>query len=212
MKQLEAIGPRTPDAWQFFERRYNPPMIILFLHGWTSIPGGIKSPFSLTAATRHHPQRMARPARHPKLQRNSVMKIASMLTLVSAGLLLAADNPPGDTSKKIRELHKEYVAALQQAADLLAVEYKNERRSYDELFQGRLLLLKAKLEASETGAERVKFQENIVEMMKEREASLVDALKFEKVDALKVLNAKAERIKAEIALEVAKGNSVKPLK
>jgi hypothetical protein len=147
--------------------------------------------------------------RHPKLQRNAVMKIALTLTLLSAGLLLAADDSQGDARRKIRELHKEYIATLQQAADLLTAEYKNDRRSYEELFQGRLLVLKAKLDAAETGAERVKFREGIVEMMKEKEARLVEALKFEKVDALKVLNAKADRIKAEIALEEAKGSGAK---
>jgi len=137
------------------------------------------------------------------------MKIALTLTILSAGLLMAADNSPGDAGKKIRDLRQEYVAALQQAEDLLTTEYKNDTRSYEELFQGRLRLLNAKLDAAETRPERVKFHEKIVEMMKEKEASLVDALKFKKVDALKVLNAKADRIKAEIAWEEAKGNDVK---
>ena len=140
------------------------------------------------------------------------MKIAITLTVISAGLLLAADNSQVDASKKIRELHKEHIAALQQAADLLTAEYNNDRRSYEELFQGRLLVLNAKLDASETGQERIKLHENIVEMMKEREALLVKSLKVEIVDTLKVLNAKADRIKAEIGLEEAKANGVKQLK
>jgi hypothetical protein len=141
-----------------------------------------------------------------------MMKIALALTVLSAGLLLAADNPQVDASKKIRELHKEHIAALQQVADMLTAEYKNDRRSYEELFQGRLSVLKAKLDAAETGPERVKLYESIVELTKEKETFLVQALKLEKVDALKVLNAKADRIKAEIALEEARGNGVKQLK
>jgi hypothetical protein len=140
------------------------------------------------------------------------MKIALTLTVLSAGLLLAADNPQVDASNRIRELHKEHIAALQQAADLLTAEYKNERRSYEELFQGRLRVLNAELDASEAGQDRIKLHESIVELMKDREAFLVQSLKLEKVDTLKVLNAKADRIKAEIALEEAKGNGVKRLK
>jgi hypothetical protein len=141
--------------------------------------------------------------------KSSAMKIAVTLTLLSAGLLIAADNSPADSSKKIRDLRKDYVAVLQQAADLLAAEYKNDTRSYDEVFQGRLLLLYAKLEAAETGPERIKFRESILEMMKEKEARFVEALKFDKVDSLQVFHAKADRIKAEIALEEAKASGGK---
>jgi hypothetical protein len=137
------------------------------------------------------------------------MKIALTLTVLSAGLLIAADNFAADAGKKIRDLRQDYIAALEQAETLLTAEYKNDRRSYEELFQGRLLLLTAKLDAAETGPERVKFYEKIVELTKEKEGFMVDALKFDKVDALKVLNAKADRMKAEIALEKAKGNDVK---
>ncbi len=140
------------------------------------------------------------------------MKIALTLTVLAAGLLLAADNSHADTTKKIRELHKEHIAVLQQAADLLTTEYNNDRRSYEDLFQGRLLVLKAKLDASEAGQERIKLYENIVELMKEREAVLAKSLNMETVDVLKVLNAKADRIKAEIALEEAKASGVKPTK
>ena len=41
-------------------------------------------------------------------------------------------------------------------------------------------------------------------MMKEKEDLLVQALKVDNVDALNVLNAKAERIKAELGLEEAR--------
>lgn len=143
------------------------------------------------------------------------MKIVLTLTILSAlsaGLLLAAGNIEVDASQKIRELRKEQIATLQQAADLLNAEYKNERRTYEEVFQGRLRLLNAKLAASETGQERIKIHESIVELMKEREASLAESLKMEIVDALEVLNAKADRIKAEIALEEAKGTGAKQLK
>jgi hypothetical protein len=137
-----------------------------------------------------------------------MMKIALTLTVLSAGLLLAADGSRVDASEKVRDLYKEYIGALEQAADLLTAEYKNDRRSYEELFQGRLRVLNAKLDAAETAEERVKFRESMVDLMKEKETFLVQALKFEKVDKLKVLNAKADRIKAEIALEQAKGNGV----
>lgn len=140
------------------------------------------------------------------------MKSALTLTVLSAGLLLAAGNPEVDANQKVRELYKEHITALQQVVDLLNAEYKNERRSYEQVFQGRLLLLNAKLNAAETGQERVKFYESIVELMKEREAFLAKALKLETVDELQVLNAKADRIKAQIALEEAKGSGVKQLK
>ena len=72
--------------------------------------------------------------------------------------------------------------------------------------KGRVLLLKAKLDAAETVEERVKLHESIVELMKAREAFMIQALKMEVVDELKVLNAKADRIKAEIGLEQAKSS------
>ena len=62
---------------------------------------------------------MLKPLSHSKHQRNSLMKIVLTLTILSAGLLLAAGNPETDASKKIRELQKEQIATLQQAADLL---------------------------------------------------------------------------------------------
>ncbi len=140
------------------------------------------------------------------------MKIAFAVAFLSAGVLLAAEDSQADAGKRIRELQKEYIGALQQAADLLAAEYKGDRRTYEELFEGRLLLLNAKLNAAETREDRVKIHESIVQLMKDKEAFLIEALKFERVDTLKVLNAKAERIKAEIGLEEAKGNGVKQLK
>jgi hypothetical protein len=138
-----------------------------------------------------------------------MMKNVLMPFVVATVLAMAAGDTRAEGSKTIRDLRKEQIATLQQAADLLAAEYKNERRTYDEVFDGRLLLAQAKLDAAETGPERVKQRQSIVDLMKEREAFFVDALKFEKVDALKVLNVKADRLKAEIALEEAKGTEGK---
>jgi hypothetical protein len=146
------------------------------------------------------------------------MKVSLTLTVIFAGLLLAtgllraAGDPAADASQKIRELHKQRIATLQQAADLLNTEYKDDRRSYDELCQGRLLLVYAKLAAAETGEDRVKLHESIVAMMKEKEDLLVQALKLDNVDALNVLNAKAERLKAELGLEEARISAGKPAK
>ena len=140
------------------------------------------------------------------------MKRTFTLALALAFLLLAAGHSPAQANDKIGELRKQYIAAVQKAFDLLAAEYKNERRSYEELFEGNLRLLNAKLDAAETAQERVKVHESIVGLMKARETFLNQALKSETVDELRVLNAKADRIKAEIALEQAKDSGVMKLK
>ncbi len=130
------------------------------------------------------------------------MKIVLTLTVLSAGLLLAAGNSEGDTSKKIRELHRERIAALQQAVDVLTAQQQNAISSQEDVLQARLLVLNAELDASEAGPERVKLREDVVKLLKEKEAGLSRSRGI--VDPVTILNAKADRIKAEIALEEAK--------
>ena len=138
------------------------------------------------------------------------MKTASALTILAAGLLLGAGDSQ-DAGKQIRELHQARIAVLQQAVDLLISEQKNARRTYDEVLHGRLQLLEAQRDAAETDEARVKFQASIVELLKER-VTVVENLRERAIrGTLDVLNAKAERIKAEIELVELKARGGKPL-
>jgi outer membrane protein TolC len=136
------------------------------------------------------------------------MKIVLTIIVLSAGLLLAASNSHVDSSKKIRALHKERITALQEVVEQLSAAHKNASSSYIDVLQARLQLVHAELDASEGAQERVKCLEKIVELMKEKEALLVQARNSGSTPMWLTLNAKADRIKAEIALEEARGNGV----
>ena len=138
------------------------------------------------------------------------MKIAFTLTVLAAGLLLAAGNSQVDASKKIRELHKERIATLKQVVDAATAEYEigASTTTSEHVSQARLLLLNAELDACETDQERVKVHTSIVELLKENETGLDASVNAGNGSTKELLKAKAERLKAEIALEEAKGKGV----
>lgn len=102
------------------------------------------------------------------------MKIALSLTILAAGLLLAAGDSR-DASKKISELHKEWIVTLKQIVDVATESHKGGSVSAEAVIESRQMLLNAQRDAAETNEERIKFQEGIVELLKEKE-KLTDTL------------------------------------
>ena len=138
------------------------------------------------------------------------MKIAFTLTILAAGLLLAAGNLQVDASKKIRELHKERIATLKQLFEAATAEYETgaSTTTSEHVSQARLALLNAELDACESDQGRVNIHTSIVELLKENETRLDASVNTGNGSKKELLKSKAERLKAEIALEEAKGKGV----
>ncbi|AMV27882.1 hypothetical protein VT84_25995 [Gemmata sp. SH-PL17] len=113
------------------------------------------------------------------------------------------------SAKKVKQLQKERIAALKEAADQLSALHKNGRTSFDEVLETRLLALTAELEAAEKPADRITLYKNIVDVLKEYEQwanARVEAARGIAATALKI---KARRLDAEIHLEQASTRDAK---
>jgi C-terminal processing protease CtpA/Prc len=130
------------------------------------------------------------------------------ITALAAGFLLAADAPKENAEKKLRELHKDRIATLQQITDLYKAQIANGFVTREDIMQAKLQLLKAELDAANTDEERITIQSMIVEMMIEFEEMTAQVVMHSHVDRTVYLKAKAERLKAEIELERLKARNI----
>jgi acetolactate synthase small subunit len=137
------------------------------------------------------------------------MKIALTLSILAVGVLLAADNSETEAKSKIKPLQNELIDTLKKVAETSEVLVRNGRMSVIDAMQDQRAYLDATLDISENNQERISILEAILEKQKTFE-SIAEALKRDaRVTEVVLLKAKAERIKAEIALEKERSNGVK---
>lgn len=146
------------------------------------------------------------------------MKATALIVMVMAtALVVSAANSQDkgraknqdESTKKISDLQKERIAALQAVADVAAHLVKSGQLSIEEACDAKLVLLRAQIDAAETDADRIKFCEDLVEAMKQYE----EIAKARKASAqgteVSVLKVKASRLEAEINLERLKAKMAK---
>jgi outer membrane protein TolC len=141
------------------------------------------------------------------------MKIAFMLSFLAAGVaggvLLTVDNPEANAQSKIKSLQKDLIASLKQVVDIAAQQRNVGRMSPLDALEAQRPFLDVTLDASDTNQERIRVLERIVELQKKIETLAEIGHKNARNSFIDALNAKAARIKAEIALEKEKSNGVK---
>ena len=136
------------------------------------------------------------------------MKTSALIATVVAATFLM-QNQPEDSARKIKELRKERIAALEQVADAMMEMHINGQGSLSEVVGARLLLVQAKVEAAETDAERIKLLEKAVEVTREFEAITKAQREQGDGNLADNLKMKARRLEAEITLEQARARAAK---
>jgi hypothetical protein len=145
---------------------------------------------------------------------------ALILTVLAAALLLAPASPQDnvnpsrkerkeESAKKVKELQKERIATLEEMKNLISVLSKVRLAPHEEVFETRLLLLKAELDAAEKESDRITLYKNTVEVLKEYEQWTADMVKQARGTAYPVLKIKTRRLEVEIDLEREKAKEEK---
>jgi uncharacterized protein YlaN (UPF0358 family) len=109
-----------------------------------------------------------------------------------------------ESAKKVKELQKERIAALEEMAVQLTNLFQNGRVEFDEVIDAQLLLLEAKLEVAEKESDRITLYKNMVDVLKQYEALAGGRAKNAQGTHAAALKIKARRLEAEIRLEQAK--------
>ena len=127
-----------------------------------------------------------------------------------------ADNPksnqPNQSSKKVKALQKERLATLKEIAAESENVFRHGRCPPEDVWQAKLLVLRAELELCDSDRERVAVHEKIVTLAKETEEMQTLRYKAARLSHSDLLTAKANRLEAEVALERAKAKASAPKK
>lgn len=118
-------------------------------------------------------------------------------------------NPPPkertqDPSKKIKELQKERIATLKQAAEVSLRLAQRDRLDVQEAVEDRMTLLKAELEVTEKEPDRITLYTKVLEELKAYEEMAKARHQAARGTELPVHKIKAERLEVEIEIEKAK--------
>src|SRR5262249_8036979 len=121
-------------------------------------------------------------------------------------LLLAAGGMRAEEAKdsRLKELLKEKVAALKEAAALAEKAHQSGAAPLEQVQQANRAVLDAELELCDTDKERVAVLEKIVALTKQQEEQARELEKKSALPAGAVIAARVRRIDAEIALERAR--------
>jgi hypothetical protein len=101
---------------------------------------------------------------------------------------------------RVRELQKERIATLNEAAESSRALAKQGRGEFGEALDARMALLQAELEFAEQEADRVALCKKALESMKELEQLAVARKAAAQGTEVDILKAKAKRLEIEIAL------------
>ena len=148
---------------------------------------------------------------------------ALILTVTAATLLMAPASPQAgvnlsrrdqaeESARKVKELQKERIATLKQMADAIARLYQSGHGSPEEVYEARLLVLEAELDAAEKGSDRITLYKSIVDVSKQFENLAEERVKTGRGTLATALKFKARRLEAEINLERAKAKEAKEAK
>ncbi len=139
---------------------------------------------------------------------------ARILTVLAATLLIAPAsaqdkaNPPRkeptpESARKVKDLQKERLAVLKALTEQLTRLYQGARVEFDELFEARVQLFQAELDAAEKQSDRLTLYKNFVEELKQYEKIAQGRVEAARGSMASVLKIKARRLEAEIRLEQA---------
>ena len=109
-----------------------------------------------------------------------------------------------EPGKKVKELQRERLAALEELTDQLTRLYQNARVDIDELLEARVQLFQARLDSAEKQSDRLTLYKNLVEELKQFEKIAQSRVEAAQGSVASVLKVKARRLEAEIHLEEAK--------
>jgi outer membrane protein TolC len=152
------------------------------------------------------------------------MRMPALILTVMAAILLMAPASPQDrvkpsskerieeSAKKVKELQKERIATLMQMADVITKLYQQGTVSFEEVYEARLMVLKAELDAAEKESDRITLFKNFVDVSKKFENLAEERVKTGRGTQASVLKVKARRLEAEINLERAKAKKAKEAK
>jgi hypothetical protein len=107
----------------------------------------------------------------------------------------------GIGSGHVKELQKERIATLKAVADLITDQYKFSAASVEEVYEARLQVVLAELDAAEKESDRITFYQSVVDVTKEYEKVADQLAKTAKAPGFFVLKVKARRPEAEINLQ-----------
>ncbi|MBI1830963.1 MAG: efflux RND transporter periplasmic adaptor subunit [Planctomycetes bacterium] len=105
---------------------------------------------------------------------------------------------------RLRELLQERAATTRKLLDLVALKVKNLGGAASELREATRLALEAALDACESDQDRVKILQDFLALAKDSERSAVARTRVGQAGEADAADAKAERLRIEIALERAK--------
>ena len=138
--------------------------------------------------------------------------IAATLLIAPAGAQDKENLSPQEQSeraaKKIKELRQQRIVTLKEIVDRLSTLHKEGLASIEELYEARLSVLQAELDAAAPDADRVALYKNIVGVLTEYEQSADAMRKAVRSEGTAYLKIKARRLEAEIQWEEAKTKAV----
>jgi hypothetical protein len=138
-----------------------------------------------------------------------VMLTVTALVVSAANSQEAPKDQQEASARKIRELQKERIAALEGMTDGATRLAKRGSHSIEEACDAWTLLVRAQVDAAEVDLDRIKFYERYVEAMQEFEEMARARKEAARGTEVAVLKAKACRLEAEIALEQLKAKGAK---
>lgn len=130
-----------------------------------------------------------------------IVVIGFAATIVPTPLAAAEPDKPASGNDKIEQMQKERVEALREAAKQISLRFESGTIDIDQLRLATRELLDAELDLCKTNKERVAALEKYVAVAKKHEAIASNFVKTGQAPSTVGLNAKADRLKAEILLE-----------
>jgi hypothetical protein len=115
-------------------------------------------------------------------------------------------------NQKVQALLKERLPILKEVQNRADKRYQTGQGSKGELLQTTLRVLKAQLDLCATDMERIAVHENMVAVLMAIEQQAEELAKRRAADVGTLLEARLNRLEAEIALERARTKSVAPSK
>ena len=105
------------------------------------------------------------------------------------------------SARKIKELQKERIDALEAAVDIQNTLFIKARGPFRDVMEARLLLLQAQLDMAEKRADRIALYKKAIGTVQDLEKIAAAHVKRGTETEASVLQAKARRLEVEIQLE-----------
>ena len=135
--------------------------------------------------------------------------VLAFLVLLVTGTVWSGSADPARAQAKakdarVKELRKERLTLLQQAARQIEQEYVTGKVPFDRVQGAQQAVLQARLDLAESEKERIAILEEVVALAKGYEKTATQRYRTGNAPGNDPLLAKASRLEAEIALELAK--------